>query len=92
MRPPALRPDPLSVARRLPSTVKAYQRALGLFLSWCSVHGVAAANPHELDDLLVEWRATANQVTKQTFAYALAGAELAAPTVKGELPVGKAGA
>ncbi|CAE8740614.1 unnamed protein product [Polarella glacialis] len=84
IRPPALRPAPVSLARRQPSTVTNYRRCLLLFLKWCAYHGVSFSTPWQLDDLLVEWQVT-NQATKSQFAAALAAAELCSPTCKGQL-------
>ncbi|CAE8589574.1 unnamed protein product [Polarella glacialis] len=84
IRPPALRPAPVSLARRQPSTVINYRRCLLLCLKWCDYHGVSFSTPWQLDDLLVEWQVT-NQATKSQFAAALAAAELGSPTCKGQL-------
>lgn len=79
-----LRADPTSLARRLPTTIAIYRKAIGLFVSWCASHGVSPSDPCETDDLLVEWK-NAACITKSNFANAIAGAELAIPSLKGML-------
>ena len=79
-----LRPDPHSVARRLPGTIKSYQRCVALFVSWCISFGVAPQDAEQLDDLLVEWKNAAH-ISKSQFAAAIVGVELTLPRVKGEL-------
>ncbi len=39
-RRPPLRPDPVSLARRRPETLRVYRKAVAGFLSWCEQHAV----------------------------------------------------
>ena len=77
-----LRPDPITLKRRKAQTIASYQREAQHFLKWCSWHGVCFNSPGELDDLMVEFKNSAN-ISKQQFAYLISAVYLLFPHHKG---------
>jgi integrase len=78
-----LRIDPHTLARRREATVVEYRKAVASFMRWCDKHYVSIYTVHVLDDFLVEWKQSG--ISKSSFAYALAGCEIADSRIKGQL-------
>lgn len=81
---PLLRFCSILAARVQPTTLKVYQKSLGVFLEWARRHGRSVGTAVELDDSLCEFL-VAERLSRSTFAVVVAAAEFAAPQIKGDL-------
>ena len=80
-----LRPTPIGLARRQPSTVIAYRRAVLRWVAWMTYWQVAPRDAGEVDDLLLEWHCQDQTVTRSLFAQAICGVEMAVPWLRRQL-------
>ena len=80
-----LRPAQRSLARRTSTTLQAYRRAVGRFLTWVSMHHLRLRSVEDVDDALVEWQETDASVSKSMYAQAISGVEIAIPTARRHL-------